>query len=197
MRSPRWMRALLAWSVMCGCAVLTLASPAEAVTAPAGTFAQLSVGHNAACGIRTDPTLVRTCATRRASGAHGPFVLAVAPSRAAGGVPVFGARTTPGVTRCPGTMSVSAGAGFGPQTVRLRLVGTVSCAQARRLVRAWYHRVATGGCGKTNNFCVLDMPGGWVCSFFSAGESPLAGGANAGCARGSRRIRIYVTRPTN
>ena len=50
------MRALLAWTVMCGCAV-TLASAAEAVTPPAGTFAQVSVGHNAACAIRTDHTL--------------------------------------------------------------------------------------------------------------------------------------------
>ena len=105
--------------------------------------------------------------------------------------------TTPSVRRCPGTMSVNAGPRGGRQTARLRLVGAVSCTQARRLVRSWHHRMATGGCGKDNNFCLLDMPGGWVCSIFSAGESPLAGGANAGCARRSMRIRIYVTRAPN
>ena len=45
-----------------------------------------------------------------------------------------------------------------------------------------------GGQGSPGGRC-----GGWSCSIFSAAEVQEAGGASAGCARGSARIRLFGT----
>jgi hypothetical protein len=73
------------------------------------------------------------------------------------------------------------------------LIGRVSCGKAHRLVRAYYRKMAAGGCGQANLFCTLSFPGGWTCGQFSFGQSQTAGGAMAGCARAApgAKIRLY------
>lgn len=98
-------------------------------------------------------------------------------------------------TACSG-LSVNTGHSPGKKAVRLTLIGRVSCVEAHRLVTSWFGKVAAGRCGRANNFCNLQFPGGWDCSFFFAAESREAAGATAGCARvhGGRvdaKIRIY------
>jgi hypothetical protein len=91
------------------------------------------------------------------------------------------------------------GAGFGKQlTLRFVLIGSVSCDKAQRLAGAYFNKMAAGHCGKLNNICGLQFPGGWVCSIFFSGESQQTGGAIAGCARTGAKIRLYkATRRTN
>lgn len=82
----------------------------------------------------------------------------------------------------------------GTQTVRVVLIGHASCATARRLARAYFHKLYTGQCGQQNNFCDLTLEG-WSCSIFPAAESRQAGGAGAGCARvrGGAKVRFYTS----
>jgi hypothetical protein len=67
------------------------------------------------------------------------------------------------------------------------------------VVRAYFSKMAAGDCGKLNNFCNLQFPGGWDCSIFFATESQETGGAIAGCARKTgAKIRLYkASRPTS
>ena len=83
------------------------------------------------------------------------------------------------------------GANVGKLTLRFVLIGRVSCDKARRLARAYFNKRAAGQCGKQNNFCVLQFPGGWDCSIFFAAESQETGGATAGCAQTGAKIRLY------
>jgi hypothetical protein len=93
--------------------------------------------------------------------------------------------------------------GFGPdapdQRLAVKLIGSVTCGKARRLVRGYFRRVADGDCAGGGNRCIIGFPGGWVCSFIPSGESQLIGGAVAGCAKGPLRaaIRLFPagTRP--
>lgn len=82
----------------------------------------------------------------------------------------------------------------GRMTVRAVLIGKVACAEARRVIGTYFTRMRTGRCGQLNNFCALDLPGGWHCSIFSAGVSRIAGGAMLGCARTGPAARIRVFR---
>lgn len=87
--------------------------------------------------------------------------------------------------------TVNAGKHVGKLTLRFVLIGSLSCDTAHRLVRAYFHHVATGGhCEGTQ--CLVSFPGGWDCGYFFATESHETGGAIAGCAQGSgARIRVY------
>jgi hypothetical protein len=87
--------------------------------------------------------------------------------------------------------TVNAGRYGGEQTLRFVLIGSASCSKARRLVHAYYSKMAAGGCGRLNNFCNLQFSGGWDCSLFFATESEETGGAIAGCARTGAKIRLY------
>ena len=91
--------------------------------------------------------------------------------------------------------TVDGGRFVGKLTLRVVLIGRVSCAKAHSLVRTYYRRMAAGDC-EANNFCLLSFPGGWNCSIFSFGQSQTAGGAMAGCARGGAgpKIRLYKAR---
>jgi hypothetical protein len=117
----------------------------------------------------------------------GLVVGALAPSSAAAPV-TSRARSVLTCAREP----VDGGKFFGRLTLRFGLVGRVSCAKAHRLARAYFHKVATGQCGKSNNFCDLSF-GGWACSIFFATEVTETGGARAGCAqvRGEAKVRFY------
>lgn len=59
----------------------------------------------------------------------------------------------------------------------------VTCATAHRLISTYLRRVTPRVCASHGTRCILPLGGGWVCSFFSAGESETAGGAIMGCAR--------------
>ena len=101
------------------------------------------------------------------------------------------------VTACS-NVTVNGGKYGGKVTLRFGLIGSVSCNEAHRVVRAYYRKVAAGQCGAQNNFCNLQFSGGWDCGFFFATESKETGGAVAGCARASASIRLYeVARPTS
>ena len=96
-------------------------------------------------------------------------------------------------------VTVNGGKYVGQLTLRFVLIGRVSCSEARRLVRAYFRKMAAGQCGVQNNFCNLQFPGGWDCSIFFATESQETGGAVAGCARSEHeKIRLYkVTRSSD
>lgn len=117
----------------------------------------------------------------------GLVVAALAPTSSA--VPVT-SRASSAAACAP--VRVSGGPGVGTKTVRFGLSGHVSCATAHRLARTYFHKIATGQCGKQNNFCDLSFQG-WDCSIFFATESQQAGGAAAGCARerGGARVRFF------
>lgn len=93
---------------------------------------------------------------------------------------------------CP-NQAVNGGKVLGRETLRVVVIGRVSCREAHRRVSAYFHQMAAGGCGKLNNFCDLSFPGGWACSIFFAAESRETGGAIAGCAHNHARIRLYRT----
>jgi hypothetical protein len=93
-------------------------------------------------------------------------------------------------SRAVGCSTITVKGGSTPGKVRVVRIGPVSCAKARSLGRTWFHRRATGRCGKLNNFCLLHFRGGWSCSIFSAGEQRTAGGAGAGCFRAHPRTKI-------
>jgi hypothetical protein len=93
-------------------------------------------------------------------------------------------------------ITVNGGRGFGRNTLLVKVLGPVTCAQAHHVVRAWYRRIAAGKCALGGNFCVLSLPGGWSCSFFAAAEERYTGGAPLGCARRSARVRLYPTKET-
>jgi hypothetical protein len=59
---------------------------------------------------------------------------------------------------------------LGPQTDRLALRGEVSCAQARRTLRAFLRDANSGACG-SGRICGIRQPGGWQCAFLGAVES--------------------------
>lgn len=106
-----------------------------------------------------------------------------------------GGAVSQAATRCS-NQTVDGGRFVGKLTLRVVRLGHVSCAKAHRVVRAYYRKMAAGECGELNNFCALSFPGGWSCSIFSFGVSQTAGGAMAGCARGTpkARIRLYNAR---
>jgi hypothetical protein len=90
------------------------------------------------------------------------------------------------------TVRVNPGKRYGgKQRLRVKAVGRVSCGKARHLTRAYYHKMGAGKCGRLNNFCDLSLAGGWSCSLFFATETQETGGAIAGCARRSARVRMY------
>ena len=105
-----------------------------------------------------------------------------------------GASVSQAATTCS-NQTVDGGRFVGKVTLRVVLIGRVSCERAHRVVRAYYRKMAAGGCGQLNNFCALSFPGGWSCSIFSFGVSQTAGGAGAGCARAApaAKIRLYKT----
>lgn len=117
----------------------------------------------------------------------GLVVAALAPTSSA--VPVT-SRASSAAACAP--VRVNGGQGLAKVTVRLGLIGHVSCATAHRLARTYFHKIATGQCGQQNNFCDLSFQG-WDCSIFFATESQQAGGAAAGCAqeRGRARVRFF------
>ena len=90
------------------------------------------------------------------------------------------------------SVRVNGSQGLAKITVRLGLIGHVSCATAQHLARTYFHKIAAGQCGQENNFCDLSFQG-WDCSIFFATESQQAGGAGAGCAkeRGGPRVRFF------
>jgi hypothetical protein len=120
----------------------------------------------------------------------GVVVAGLAPASSAGPVT---SRTKIAAACAP--VRVDGGQGAGTQSVRLKLIGHVSCATARRLARTYFHKIAAGQCGQFNNFCDLKIQG-WYCSIFFATESQQTGGASAGCAqeRGGAKVRFYTSR---
>ena len=85
----------------------------------------------------------------------------------------------------------------GELTLRFVLIGSVTCDEAHRLVRAYFGKVAAGAeqCGRQNSFCELPFAGGWDCFVVPAAQSQ--DGAHAECARTGAKIRLYkVTRRT-
>jgi hypothetical protein len=118
-------------------------------------------------------------------------VVLVAPGSGGGSV-------SEAATRCS-NLTVDGGRFVGELTLRVVLLGRVSCAKAHRVVRAYYRKIKAGRCSEGGNFCLLSFPGGWSCSIFSYGVSQTAGGAMAGCAkaRSGARIRLYKARPTS
>ena len=89
------------------------------------------------------------------------------------------------------TVKALNGGKLGKLTLRFVLIGSVSCDTAHRLIRAYFHHVATGGhCEGTQ--CLVSFPGGWDCGYFFATESHETGGGIAGCGQSSgARIRVY------
>jgi hypothetical protein len=81
----------------------------------------------------------------------------------------------------------------GKLTIRFGLMGRVSCGEAHRVIRKYFHEMSAGHCGALNNFCDLALSGGWDCSIFPAAEEKETGGAFAGCYRMTTggRIRLY------
>ncbi|HVN41954.1 MAG TPA: hypothetical protein VMT50_04165 [Steroidobacteraceae bacterium] len=84
----------------------------------------------------------------------------------------------------------------GELTLRFVLIGSVTCDEAHRLVRAYFGKMAADQqCGTRNSFCELQFAGGWDCFVIPAAQSQ--DGASAGCARTGAKIRLYkVTRRT-
>ena len=85
------------------------------------------------------------------------------------------------------------------QRLAVKLIGSVTCGKAHRLVRGYFRRVADGDCVDQGNRCILSFAGGWDCSIITFAESQIIGGAVAGCAKGPLRaaIRLFPagTRP--
>jgi hypothetical protein len=79
---------------------------------------------------------------------------------------------------------------LGPQTDRLALRGKVSCAQARRTLRAFLRDANSGACG-SGRICGIRQPGGWRCVFLSAVESQLLHGEGADCHRAGGSFGVY------
>jgi hypothetical protein len=78
----------------------------------------------------------------------------------------------------------------GELTLRFVLIGSVTCDEAHRLVRAYFGKMAADQqCGKLNSFCDLQFAGGWDCFIIPAAQSQ--DGAIAGCARTGAKIRLY------
>lgn len=106
-------------------------------------------------------------------------LVALAPS-ASGGAP-----------KCS-NLTVSAGPSVGKLTVRLGLLGHVSCATAQRVVKRYFKRLNAGQCGELNNFCALTFPDGWSCSIFPAALEKSLGGAFVGCATSdTTKVRVF------
>jgi hypothetical protein len=85
--------------------------------------------------------------------------------------------------------TVNGGKYVGKVTLRFVLIGKVSCTEAHRNIRAFFHHVAVGPC--EGNICGVDLPGGWTCSWpLYAGEG---NGDFAGCFRAATgaKIRVY------
>ncbi len=79
----------------------------------------------------------------------------------------------------------------GELTLRFVLIGSVTCDEAHRLVRAYFRKVAAGAgqCGKQNSFCELQFAGGWDCFVVPSAQSQ--DGAHADCARTGAKILLY------
>src|SRR4051794_28241046 len=59
----------------------------------------------------------------------------------------------------------------------------VTCANARRLITTYLRRATPRVCASHGTRCILDLNGGWTCSFLSVTEGQTAGGAIMGCFR--------------
>jgi hypothetical protein len=78
----------------------------------------------------------------------------------------------------------------GELTLRFVLIGSVTCAEAHRLVRAYFGKMAADQqCGTLNSFCDLQFAGGWDC--FIGPPAQQQDGAIAGCLRTGAKIRLY------
>ena len=77
----------------------------------------------------------------------------------------------------------------GKVTLRFVLIGKVSCTEAHRNIRAFFHHVAIGPC--EGNICGIDLPGGWTCSW--PGYAGEGDDDFAGCFRAATgaKIRVY------
>ena len=74
--------------------------------------------------------------------------------------------------------------------VRLALRGKVSCAQARRTVRAFLRDENSGACG-SGRICEIRQPGGWQCALLSTVESRMLDGEQADCVRAGGSFGVY------
>jgi hypothetical protein len=93
--------------------------------------------------------------------------------------------------------TVNGGKYIGELTLRFGLIGSVTCDEAHRLVRAFFGKLASPECGTPKNFgsCIgQQFPGGWGCEIFS--EAQQMGGVIAACARTGATIRLYKAPPT-
>jgi hypothetical protein len=90
---------------------------------------------------------------------------------------------------CPNA-TVNGGKDVGNLTLRFVLLGSVSCDEAHRLIRAFFSHAATGPCEGT--LCLTAFPGSWTCGYFFAAESKETGGAIAGCYQTTTGVRVRV-----
>jgi hypothetical protein len=82
----------------------------------------------------------------------------------------------------------------GELTLRFVLIGSVTCDEAHRLVRAYFGKMAADQqCSKLNSFCDLQFAGGWDC--FIGPPAQQQDGASAACARTGATIRLYKVSP--
>ncbi len=113
-----------------------------------------------------------------------------------------GGARTPAATSaaaCPSVTVPGSVRDIPERRLAVKLIGSVTCGKAHRLVRGYFRRVADGDCVDQGNRCILRFPGGWNCSIITAADSQIIGGAVAGCAKGPLRaaIRLFPagTRP--
>jgi hypothetical protein len=85
--------------------------------------------------------------------------------------------------------TVNGGKYIGKVTLRFVLIGKVSCTDAHRNIRAFFHHVAVGPC--EGNICGIDLPGDWTCSW--PGYAGEGDDDFAGCFRAATgaKIRVY------
>ena len=118
--------------------------------------------------------------------------VAAAAGTSLGALGIASAATT---ARSCSTLTLNAGRYGGVQAVRVVTLGRVSCGEGLHLAKVYWGKLAANRCGRVNNFCNLNLPGGWSCGMFFATESKEAGGASAGCFRASNgaKVRFYAT----
>jgi hypothetical protein len=63
----------------------------------------------------------------------------------------------------------------------MRLIGSLTCAKGRQVMRAYLRR----DCTAYGSHCLISLRGGWGCSVSPPGEYKLTGGLRAGCGRGN------------
>jgi hypothetical protein len=99
-----------------------------------------------------------------------------------------------------GNVTVNAGGSVGKTTVRAKRKGKVSCTKVRSLIRSYFHHIATGKCGRNNNFCWIKVDRNWLCGIYSYGLSQARGGAMAFCAdqrKGGPSFLLFKVLPPN